>query len=109
MKTKTVLRNNEVQLLAKLKNEDDFVKLDSWKKKKSSIKWLISIFEIYMSNYEFLSKKQWNQRIKLKCNVLSAPKNTKSTKVHKKRVIKLMQKFIVIFYFFNSHPEKMKH
>ena len=36
MKTKTVLRNNEVQLLAKLKNEDDFVKLDSWKKKKIS-------------------------------------------------------------------------
>ena len=35
MKTKTVLRNNEVQLLAKLKNEDDFVKLDSWKKKKN--------------------------------------------------------------------------
>ena len=33
MKTKTVLRNNEVQLLAKLKNEDDFVKFDSWKKK----------------------------------------------------------------------------
>ena len=35
MKTKTVLRNNEVQLLAKLKNEDDFVKLDSWKKKQN--------------------------------------------------------------------------
>ena len=35
MKTKTVLRNNEVQLLAKFKNEDDFVKLDSWKKKQN--------------------------------------------------------------------------
>ena len=35
MKTKTVLRNNEVQLLAKLKNEDDFVKLDSWKKEQN--------------------------------------------------------------------------
>ena len=31
----TTLRNNEVQLLAKFKNEDDFVKLDSWKKKQN--------------------------------------------------------------------------
>ena len=35
MKTKTVLRNNEVQLLAKLKNEDDFIKLGNWKKKQN--------------------------------------------------------------------------
>ena len=35
MKTKTVLRSNGIELLAKLKNEDDFVKLDSWKKKQN--------------------------------------------------------------------------
>ena len=35
MKTKSLLRNNEVQLLAKFEYEDDFVKLDSWKKKQN--------------------------------------------------------------------------